>query len=123
MASMTSKALNRAGANAVGGDALHLAEFVHEVGFGVEAAGCVNNEVRGMARQIAESMSIEHHGARDPSPAAAQSIGHVNAIRPHPELIDGGSPKRVRRGQHAGVPLLLQPVSRISPTLWSCRNR
>ena len=73
--------------------AAHLVEFVHETGFGVEAAGSVDNQLVDMAGFGGGGRVVED-GCRVAAPAGLDHL-HAGAGGPDFKLLDGGGAEGV----------------------------
>ena len=103
--------MRRAGNN-FGGGALHFLEFLHEVGFGVQAAGSVDDDGVGGTRFGCG------HGVEDYSGGVGAGFllddFHPIALRPDFELFDGGGAEGVCGTEDNAASVLAQAIGELA---------
>ena len=103
--------VRRAG-NDFGGGALHFFELGHQVGFGVQAAGGVDDDHVGAAR-FGGGQRVEDDGG---GIGAGFLLDHFDAValRPDFELLDGGGAKGVGGAEHHAASFLAQAIRELA---------
>ena len=83
------------------GGAAHLFQLRHQIGFGLQAAGGIDDDVIDFAR-FGGLERVEHHGAGIGAGVLADHLG-VGALAPDFELLDGGGAEGVGGAEQNGV--------------------
>src|SRR5580692_1031371 len=105
--------VRRAGNN-FGGGALHFFEFLHEIGFGVQAAGGVDDDGVGGTR-FGCGHGVEDHGGGIGAGLLLDDF-HTIALRPNFELFDGGGAEGVRGTEDDAASILAQTICELANT-------
>src|SRR5207237_7725867 len=98
------KGLVRGAGELLGDYALDLAQLLHQVGLGMQAAGGVDDEHVGIAR------AGGFDGVEDDSAGVGAGLvadnGDAYALAPNLELVDGGGPEGVARADENALALV-----------------